>query len=214
VPGHRPNNTVSMYAFCLLFAGVLANQAGVPLPMVPALIAAGTLSAHAGSGMASSILVAVVAALAADIIWYGVGRWRGRQALRTVARLLRRSAEYVDTTEGRFRDHQLVVLFGGRFIPELNPIAAGMAGATRMTLRRYGTIAITSAVAWAGSWTSAGYALANVTQEAAGPLLSVATVVIISAVFVVALKHRRRRRATARSDDGHTLSRRPRWFRS
>jgi membrane protein DedA with SNARE-associated domain len=85
--------------------------------MVPALIAAGTLSAHAGTGMASSILVAVVAALAADIIWYGVGRWRGRQALRTVARLLRRSAEYVDTTEGRFRDHQLVVLVGGDSFP-------------------------------------------------------------------------------------------------
>lgn len=96
-----------MYAFSLLFAGVLANQAGVPPPMVPALVAAGTLSAHAGTGMASSILVTVVAALLADIIWYGLGRWRGRQALQTAARLLRRSADYVDSTEGRFRDHQL-----------------------------------------------------------------------------------------------------------
>jgi membrane protein DedA with SNARE-associated domain len=163
--------------------------------MVPALVAAGTLSAHAGTGMASSILVTVVAALLADIIWYGLGRWRGRQALQTAARLLRRSADYVDSTEGRFREHQLLLLFGGRFIPELNPIAAVMAGATRMALRRYGAIAITSALAWAGSWTGAGYALANITPAAAAPLLSLAAVVIISALFVVALRHRRRRRA-------------------
>ena len=91
-------------AFSLLFAAVLANQAGVPLPVVPSLVAAGALSAHAGTGMVPSILVTVVAALVADAIWYGLGRWRGREALRTAARLLRRSAEYVDHAERRFRD--------------------------------------------------------------------------------------------------------------
>ena len=211
MPGHHPKNIVSIYELSLLFAGVLANQAGVPLPMVPALLAAGALSAHAGTGVISSILVTALAALVADTIWYGVGRWRGQQALRTVARLLRRSTEHVGTTEWRFRNHQLVLLFGGRFVPELNPIAAGMAGATRMRLRRYGAIAVASALAWAGSWTGAGYALATITREAAVPLVSLATVVVIGAVLAVVLKHRRRRaRIAARGDDGHMLSRLPR----
>lgn len=181
-------------AFFLLFAAVLANQAGVPLPVVPTLVAAGALSAHTGAGMVLSILLTVVAALVADAIWYGLGRWRGREALRSMARLLRRSAEWVDSAEERFRDHQFAFLFGGRFVPELNPIAAGMAGATRMSPTRYTAIATTSALAWAVAWTGAGYALANVTRQAPVPLLSLATLfVLICAILAVglALKYRK-----------------------
>jgi membrane protein DedA with SNARE-associated domain len=201
-------------AFSLLFVAVLANQAGVPLPVVPSLVAAGALSAHAGTGMASSILVTVVATLVADAIWYGLGRWRGREALRTVARLLRRSGEYVDSAEGRFRDHQFVFLFGGRFVPELNPIAAGMAGAMRMRPRRYSAIAIASALAWAGGWTGAGYALANIAREASVLLLSLATpLVVIGAVLAVGVALKRRRRARHHhglpgGDDGRMVNRR------
>jgi membrane protein DedA with SNARE-associated domain len=192
----------------------------VPLPVVPSLVAAGALSAHAGTGMVPSILVTVVATLVADAIWYGVGRWRGREALRTMARLLRRSAPYVDNAEGRFRDHQLAFLFGGRFVPELNPIAAGMAGATRMRPRRYSAIAIASALAWAGGWTGAGYALGNVTRQAPVPLLSLAApVVVIGAILAVgvALKRRRRARHHHRlpgGDDGRMVSRRAASFGS
>ncbi len=211
MPGRRPNNIVSIYELSLLFAGVLANQAGVPLPMVPALLAAGALSAHVGTNVVPSILVTVLASLVADAIWYGVGRWRGQHALRTVARLLRRSTEHVGSTEGRLRDHQLVLLFGGRFVPELNPIAAAMAGATRMRPRRYGAIAVASALAWAGSWTGAGYALATVTREAAVPLVSVAAVVIIGAALAAVVKLRRRRaRIAAGGNGGHMLRRLPR----
>ena len=186
---------MTAHALSLLFAAVLADQAGVPLPVGPFLIAAGAMSAHAGTGMVASILVTVVGALVADAIWYGLGRWRGHGALRVVALLLRRSTEYVDRAEGRFRDHQFAFLFGGRFLPELNPIAAGMAGATGMGLSRYITIAIASALAWALAWTGAGYALANVTRQATMQLQSLAApLVVIGAVLAVSLawKHRRR----------------------
>lgn len=199
-------------AFSLLFAAVLANQAGVPLPVVPSLVAAGALSAHAGTGMVPSILVTVVATLVADAVWYGLGRWRGQEVLRTVARLLRRSAGCVDSAEGRFRAHQLAFLFGCRFVPELNPIAAGIAGATRMGPRRYSAIAIASALAWAGVWTGAGYALGHVTRQAPLPLLSLVTpVLVIGAIIAVglALKHRRRLRHDSRlpgGDDSRMVS--------
>jgi membrane protein DedA with SNARE-associated domain len=194
VPGRRPKSGMSVGTFSLLFAAVLANQAGVPLPVVPSLVAAGVLSSHAGTGMVFSVLVTVAATLVADTIWYGLGRWRGQEALRTVARLLRRPAEYVDSAEGRFRDHQFVFLFGGRFVPELNPIAAGMAGAMRMRPMRYSAIAISSALAWAGGWTGAGYALGNLAPEAPVPLLSLATpVVVIGAILAVGVALKRRR---------------------
>jgi len=177
--GKRHKRTVTVHAFSLLFAAVLANQAGVPIPVVPYLVAAGALSAHAGAGMLLANLVAVGASLVADAIWYGLGRWRGRGALLALARLLRRSAEYVDSAEGRFRGHQVAFLLGGRFLPELNPIAAGMAGATRMRLGRYTLIAMMSALAWALAWTGAGYAIGNVTNQALISFGSIATPLVV-----------------------------------
>ena len=48
---------------------------------------------------------------------------------------------------------------GARFLPELNPVAAGLAGATRATLGRYLPCAVGTALIWAGTWTGLGYVL-------------------------------------------------------
>jgi membrane protein DedA with SNARE-associated domain len=146
----------------VLFAWVLVNQAGVAIPVVPSLLAVGAVSAHAGTGMLLPVAVAVTAALVADLFWYGVGRWRGRHALDAAGRVSRHVATRINHAERRFRAHQLGFLFSSRFLPELNPVAAGMAGATGILLPRYLLIRITSAMAWAVVWTGAGYALAKV----------------------------------------------------
>ena len=89
-----------------------------------------------------------------------------------------------------------------------------------MRPRRYSAIAIASALAWAGGWTGAGYALGNVAREAPVPLLSLATpVVVIGAILAVglALKRRRRPRHDHRlpgGDDGRMVSRRAASFGS
>jgi membrane protein DedA with SNARE-associated domain len=180
----------------VLFAWVLVNQAGVPIPVVPSLVAVGALSAHAGTGVLSAVAVTVGAALLADVLWYGLGRWHGRQALAVVARISRSSAAHVDCAERRFRAHQLAFLFGSRFIPELNPVAAGMAGVTGMRPGRYLPVAATSALAWALAWTGAGYALGNATRQAPVPLGSIVIPLILAGAILavgLTLKHRRRR---------------------
>ena len=184
-PSRRPKIAMTVYAFSLLFAAVLANQAGVPIPVVPYLVATGALAAHAGTSMLLTNVVVVGAALVADAIWYGLGRWHGRDVLVGLARLLRRSAAYVDGAEGRFRGHQVAFILGGRFLPELNPIAAGMAGATRMGPARYSLIAMTSAFAWAFAWTGAGYALGNIPSKAVSSFGSMTPPFVIDALLAL-----------------------------
>ena len=168
----------------LLFAWVVLNQAGVPVPVVPSLVAGGALAAHAGTGLLLPVLVTIGAALVADLLWYGLGRWRGRQALAVVGRLLRRSAAQVDDAERRFRAHQFRFLFSSRFLPELNPIAAGMAGATGIVLGRYILIATASALAWALAWTGAGYALGTVTNQILTPFGLVTTLALLAGAIL------------------------------
>jgi len=141
------------------------------------------------------VVVTVAATLVADLMWYGVGRWRGPQALALLGRLSRRSAARVEGAERRLLAHQLGFLFSSRFVPGVNPLAAGIAGATGIVLGRYILIATTSALAWALAWTGAGYALRSVTNQSPTSFGFVTTLGLLAgAILAVCLvvKHRRR----------------------
>jgi len=178
-----------------LFAWVAANQGGVPIPVVPSLVGAGALAGAGHASLVVTVAVIVAASLIADLAWYGIGRWRGAQALALLGGLSRHAFVRVKAAEQRFVAHQLGFLFGSRFLPEANPVAAGMAGATHIGPARYILIATASALAWAGMWTGAGYALGNVTTGVPTPFSIVTTLVLLAGVITsvgFALKHRRR----------------------
>ena len=63
------------YAEWFLFAWVLSNQSGVPVPVVPALLGAGALAGNGRLNLAVVIAIAVGASLAADLTWYGLVLW-------------------------------------------------------------------------------------------------------------------------------------------
>lgn len=151
--------SMTPHAGWVLFVWVLANQAGVPVPVAPSLLAAGAL---AGSGSLRFIMVlavVVAAALCADLVWYSLGRWRGAEALGALSRLFRLPNMSVNRVGSLFLTHQLGFLLSARFLPELNPVAAALAGATSVRLIRYLLCAAGSALVWAGAWASAGYLL-------------------------------------------------------
>ena len=65
------------YAALILPALVIAEQIGIPLPAVPALLAVGALAAH-GRVSVPLVLASIAAvALAVDMAWYELGRRRG-----------------------------------------------------------------------------------------------------------------------------------------
>jgi len=157
--GDEMVESMTPHAGWVLFVWVLANQEGVPVPVAPSLLAAGAL---AGSGSLRFIMVLAVvvgAALCADLVWYSLGRWRGAQVLGALSRVFRLSNTSVDRVGSLFLAHQLGFLLSARFLPELNPVGAAMAGATRVRLTLYLLCAAGSALVWAGSWASTGYLL-------------------------------------------------------
>ena len=96
VPGTTPYYRVAVESFgfmilehapWFLFAWVFCNQAGIPVPVIPALVGAGALAGNGHLGMAVIVGIAVGASLAADLTWYGLGRWRGARALKILSRL-------------------------------------------------------------------------------------------------------------------------------
>jgi membrane fusion protein, multidrug efflux system len=150
---------ITEYASWILFAWILANQAGVPVPVVPALLGAGALAGSGRLRIAVILAVGVGATLVADLGWYSLGRWRGARALDVLGRISPQAGRYVRCAEHVLLGHAGTCQFSARFLPELSPIVAGLAGAARLSLPRFVAYGAMSALAWAGAWVTLGYLL-------------------------------------------------------
>jgi membrane protein DedA with SNARE-associated domain len=167
-----------------LFVWVLANQSGVPIPVVPALLGAGALAGSGGSLSVVVILgVSIAAALCADLIWYLLGRWRGSRAIDLLTRLVPKARPHVQCASHLLLTHARVFQLGARFLPEVNPIAVGLAGAAEMSVRRFLPGAAVSAAVWSGSWIGIGYLLtyggAGLAQSVGIPLTFVVIATLV-----------------------------------
>src|SRR5215470_7584777 len=78
---------LSIYGPMLVFTSVLLEQAGVPIPCTPWLIASGALARLGHGTIALPILLATVAASAGHMVWFFAGRRWGSGVLRLVCRL-------------------------------------------------------------------------------------------------------------------------------
>src|SRR3989454_9918683 len=78
------------YSLVILPALVVAEQFGVPLPAVPALLGFGALAAHGRGSIPLMLSTMAVVALSVDLTWYELGR---RHGARVLVRLCRLSVE-------------------------------------------------------------------------------------------------------------------------
>jgi membrane protein DedA with SNARE-associated domain len=162
------HDTLLMHAPLILFCWILANQGGVPAPAVPALLAAGTLSASGRLSVAMCLAVAVAATVCADLGWYGLGRWRGTAVLALLGRFSPNTRTLIRRAQDAFLAHAGLFQAGSRALPEMNPIAAGLAGATGQSLSRFVAYGTVSAALWAGTWIGLGYLLGDAVMAFAG----------------------------------------------
>ena len=62
------------HGYAVLLGWVFLEQAGLPVPSMPLLLAAGALAGAGKLNLALCLLACVFASLAADTIWYALGR--------------------------------------------------------------------------------------------------------------------------------------------
>jgi membrane protein DedA with SNARE-associated domain len=121
-----------MYGYLLLFAWVLIEQLGVPLPATPVLLAAGALSAERQLSFPLALLAGVGAALAADSCWFFIGRRYGHHVLRILCKLSLEPTTCVRRTQDSFGRRRGVMLMFAKFVPGLGILAPPVAGENGM----------------------------------------------------------------------------------
>jgi membrane protein DedA with SNARE-associated domain len=122
----------------LLFAVVMLESFGIPLPGETALIAFGILASQGHYSIYWVIALAALAAIVGDNLGYWViGRWGGRTLFERWGPLRRYAEKTLPPTERVMARHGGKVVFFGRFITVLRYTAAWVAGLAKMEWWRF-----------------------------------------------------------------------------
>lgn len=149
----------------VVFANVLLQQLGLPLPVMPTLLVAGSLAGSAGQA-AQMLAAAVFASVAADWIWYLAGRAFGYRVLSALCRLSINPGSCVSETEARFIRWGVWSLVIAKFVPGFSTVAPPIAGSLHMPLPGFIAAASLGAAIWAGAALGAGWMMRTEVQFA------------------------------------------------
>ena len=129
---HQPMEFLLRHGYPLLFAMVLAEQLGVPIPSTPVLLAMGALIGTGKYNWAGALSLSVVASMSADSAWYGLGRRRGTSVLKWLCRISLEPDSCVSSTRYWFKRLGGWSLVIAKFVPGLSTVAPPMAGLSKM----------------------------------------------------------------------------------
>jgi len=147
---------VAQYGLALVFANVLLEQVGLPLPAVPTLVVAGALAAQGKLSLIALFAVAFAACVVGDTLWYAAGRRYGRGVMRLLCRISLSPDSCVRQTEVRFSQWGGWTLVFAKFIPGLSMVAPPLAGATRLGWTPFLLWNALGIAIWAGAAIGAG----------------------------------------------------------
>jgi membrane protein DedA with SNARE-associated domain len=172
------------HGVALLFIWILLQQAGVPIPSAPLLIAVGSLASNGRLRLAPSLVAAFTACLLADGFWYRVGRrgWSKSHRFRPKSNWKNRVVSLI----GR---HSGASMLLAKFVAGSNVVSllAGQAGLSAARFLIYDSI---GSLTWSGSYIALGYLLHGqlhwTLAQTLRPLL-----VVRAAVFLARLWRRR-----------------------
>ncbi len=158
------------HGYLLLFGWVFAEQAGLPLPSMPLLLAAGVLAGTGRLNYAACLLVSAAGAITADTIWYQLGRAKGIRVLQWLCKISLEPDSCVRRTEGIFERLGAKSLLVAKFLPGLSTVATPLAGIFHMRFRRFFLFDGLGALLWVSTFLGLGYAFSEQIERIAQSL--------------------------------------------
>ena len=151
----------------LLFAVVLLESFGIPLPGETALIAFGILASQGNYSIVWVIVVAAAGAIIGDNLGYWlIGRLGGRRLFERWGPLRRYADRFLPAAERLMTKHGGKVVFFGRFITVLRYTAAWAAGIGEMRWWRFLFWNAAGGICWATAVGLVAYYSGNAAADA------------------------------------------------
>ena len=184
----------------LVFAAVLLEQMGLPIPAPPVLVVAGALAAVDAMRPELILLAAFTACLLADHAWFIAGRRLGRRVLAGICRLSLSPDTCVRKTDDLIGRHGPAVLLVAKFIPGVSAVAIPTAAAMGLSYRRFIAFDSVGCLLWSSVYIGAGVIFSREITRLLDTMSwvgggSVTLLLVLLAIYIGAkLLHRRRLR--------------------
>jgi membrane protein DedA with SNARE-associated domain/rhodanese-related sulfurtransferase len=156
------------HAYAILFLWVLVEQLGLPVPSIPLLLTAGTLSATHRVHFTTALVAVIAACIISDSTWFTLGRRFGSGVIRLLCRMSLEASTCVAKTEGYFSRRGAETLLFAKFVPGLSTVAAPIAGQTGMSYPRFLLYDLSGALLWSLSFLFAGRFFGDIAKRSQG----------------------------------------------
>jgi membrane protein DedA with SNARE-associated domain len=147
---------VVQHGYVLLFFWVMAEQAGLPIPAAPLLLAVGALAGQHQLNFVVAVVVAATGSLVADTFWYFFGKRKGAVVLSWLCKIALEPDSCVRRTESTFTRLGYRTLLVCKFIPGLNTAAPALSATAGIELPQFLLFDWLGALLWASSFAGLG----------------------------------------------------------
>src|SRR5271157_838730 len=147
---------VVQHGYLLLFFWVLAEQAGLPIPATPLLLAAGALAGQHQLNFVLIVMVAATGSLLSDTFWYFFGKRKGPVVLKFLCKIALEPDSCVRRTESTFTRFGIQTLLICKFVPGLNTAAPALSATAGIGLPQFLLFDWLGALLWSSAFAGLG----------------------------------------------------------
>src|SRR4051812_31224015 len=159
----------------VVFAAVFIEQAGLPLPAAPVLLAAGALVVEGKMHWFTALGAALLGSLLADSIWFNLGRHNGRRVLRLLCRISLEPDSCVRRTQDVFARYGMRGVIVAKFLPGLSTLVPPLAGSSGVSAVRFFFFDAVASMLYAGSLIVLGLVFSKQLEQVLAALASLGT---------------------------------------
>lgn len=178
---------LQLYGVFIVFAIVLVEQGGLPIPAFPVLIVSGALAVSGGISWAACIFMAMAACLIADVFWFKAGRFYGTRILKLLCKISLSPDSCVKQTENKFARFGPKSLIVSKFIPGFNIVAAPMFGAVGVSMPRFLAFSMAGSLLWSATGVAIGAYFHKSVDQALMTLSSMGMAALIVVLVLLGL---------------------------
>jgi membrane protein DedA with SNARE-associated domain/rhodanese-related sulfurtransferase len=198
----EPMALLAQWGLVLVFASVLLEQAGLPVPAPPILIGAGALAVEGAMHPAAVLAAGLLACLIADHAWFIAGRRHGRRLLAGLCRISLSPDTCVRKADDLIGRHGAALLLVAKFVPGVSAVSIPTVAAVGVPYGRFLAFDAGGALIWTGSYVALGMIFHREVQRVLellfggigrGSLAVLAVLFALYIAFKLARRHQLRR---------------------
>jgi len=142
----------------VILAVAFLETLGLPLPAFPFFVLAGCMIVEDSLNWPLMIMAAMAGTMAADFLWYWLGRRLGRKALGLLCKFSLNPDACVGRSERIFYRRSSAFILIAKLIPGMNTLTPSLAGILGITPWRYASLDAIGSLIWVGAGLSLGLA--------------------------------------------------------